>query len=70
MSKAERAAGPKWKPKVCADCPKRHPSFNLDGGKEGTPWRCARCNAKAEPMPVTDPFAGLPTADAGQGSLL
>jgi hypothetical protein len=70
MSRADRAAGPGWKPKVCADCPARHPSFNLDGGRPDTPWRCGSCHAKAEPMPATDPFAGAGAPIAGQGSLL
>ena len=72
----QRAAGPNWKPERCADCGKKHPSFNKDSGRPGTPWRCGPCDKLASPLPKDDPFARstpAPTprpADPKQGSLL
>ena len=59
-----------WKPRACADCGKPHPSFSRDAGRADAPWRCLTCDETAEPMPVVDPFAGLPDTGAGQGALL
>lgn len=72
----QRAAGPNWKPERCADCGKKHPSFNKDGGRPGTSWRCGPCDKLASPLPKDDPFArSTPApaprpADPKQGSLL
>lgn len=59
------------KPTQCA-CGTRHPSFNRDGGLDGTPWRCRECDVAARPLPRNDPFAAVtvPANPAPQGSLL
>lgn len=75
-SSPRHAAGPKWKPKRCADCNRPHPTYNRDGGKADTPWRCGPCDKLASPLPDADPFgspkpAPVPRAsDPTQGSLL